>query len=589
MPTTPAKNLLYRAALPILAPHSRGQMTHHISGHPLTTLPNYERILAKHHVFGASLLLQDGANCALCDTSTAKPEHLAQENTRYRVASITKMATALVTLRCIDNGLFALDSEAASLLPDGEKAPALSGVTVRHLLCHTSGLRDLPILDDCLKEGRPYTELLRQPEIRACAPGQQLIYSNFGFGLLGCILEQQTGLCIEPLFQEMLFRPLHMRATLDASMLNEAEIMPITRVLPYRAGQELRVTALGRHPLQKPNPLCHYGHTAGAMYTDGRSVLQMLTLIHQRGTMDETRLIGESLMQEMTRRQSATPHLRAGAGHPQSPGDFAAPAAGASRICVWLRGRRVHRGRNGTRGRVPQRRRERGTNRAAGAGQPRCAAMGAETGDTIMDIITRITRQRGKMQIVISEQETIVVPLSLFRERPLTEGQPINLEEYDNWLMVRQYRHALDRAVACLAARAHSKHEIEQKLLRVGYRPCTVEMVLYKLEREHLLDDADFARQWVEARSGRKLGRSRIAQELRRKGIDADEAEEALSAIGEDAQLADAIALAEKAAARAKSDEDPRKTYQRIAAMLARRGFRWDITKEALAQVLQAD
>ena len=60
MPTTPAKNLLYRAALPILAPRSRGQMTHHISGHPLTTLPNYERILAKHHVFGASLLLRMG-------------------------------------------------------------------------------------------------------------------------------------------------------------------------------------------------------------------------------------------------------------------------------------------------------------------------------------------------------------------------------------------------------------------------------------------------------------------------------------------------------------------------------------------------
>lgn len=121
MPTTPAKNLLYRAALPILAPHSRGQMTHHVFGHPLTSLPNYERILAKHHVFGASLLLQDGANCALCSTSTANPEHLAQENTRYRVASITKMATALVTLRCVDDGLFSLDSEAASLLPDGEK------------------------------------------------------------------------------------------------------------------------------------------------------------------------------------------------------------------------------------------------------------------------------------------------------------------------------------------------------------------------------------------------------------------------------------------------------------------------------------
>ena len=314
MPTTPAKNLLYRAALQMLAPRSRGQMTHRTSGYPLTSLPKYERILAKHHVFGASLLLQDGVNCAFCDTSTANPAHLAQGNTLYRVASITKMATALVTLRCIDNGLFALDSEAASLLPEGLESPALSGVTVRHLLCHTSGLRDLPMLDACLKAGKPYTELLHQPEIRACAPGQQLIYSNFGFGLLGCILEQQTGLCIEPLFQQMLFAPLHMRATLDASTLNEADIMPITRVLPYHAGHELRVTALGRHPLGNPNPLCHYGHTAGAMYTDGRSVLQLLTLIHQRGTMNGVRLISENLMQEMTRRQSATPTRTYGLG-----------------------------------------------------------------------------------------------------------------------------------------------------------------------------------------------------------------------------------------------------------------------------------
>ncbi len=137
-------------------------------------------------------------------------------------------------------------------------------MTVRHLLCHTSGLRVLPMLDSCLKEGKPYTELLRQPEIRACAPGQQLIYSNFGFGLLGCILEQQTGLCIEPLFQEMLFRPLHMRATLDASTLNEVEIMPITRVLPYRAGQGASRDGAGAASAAKAEssvPLRAYGRS----------------------------------------------------------------------------------------------------------------------------------------------------------------------------------------------------------------------------------------------------------------------------------------------------------------------------------------
>ena len=203
-----------------------------------------------------------------------------------------------------------------------------------------------------------------------------------------------------------------------------------------------------------------------------------------------------------------------------------------------------------------------------------------------MDVITAIKKERGRYRVTINDSEDIIVPLSLLRERPLKEGQPINLEEYDNWLMVRQYRFALDRAVGYLAARARSKHEIEQKLLQAGYRPSTVEMVIYKLQRENLLDDADFARQWVESRQHHKLGRSRIAQELRRKGVSQDEAEEALSIIEDDDQLAGAIALAQKAAARIKPGEDMRKASSRIAAMLARRGYSWDIAKEAIRQAL---
>ena len=203
-----------------------------------------------------------------------------------------------------------------------------------------------------------------------------------------------------------------------------------------------------------------------------------------------------------------------------------------------------------------------------------------------MDVITAIKKERGKYRVTVNESEDVLVPLALMRERSLQEGQPIDLEEYDNWLMVRQYRFALDRAVGYLAARARSKHEIEQKLMQAGYRPCTVEMVIYKLQRENLLDDADFARQWVESRQNHKLGRSRIAQELRRKGISQDEAEEALSIIEDEDQLSGAIALAAKAAARIKPDEDLRKASNRIAGMLARRGYSWDIAKKAIQQVL---
>jgi len=203
-----------------------------------------------------------------------------------------------------------------------------------------------------------------------------------------------------------------------------------------------------------------------------------------------------------------------------------------------------------------------------------------------MDVITAINKERGRYRVTINESDDVMVPVSLMRERPLKEGQPLDLEEYDNWLMIRQYRFALDRAVGYLAARARSKREIEQKLLQAGYRPCTVEMVIYKLERENLLDDADFARQWVESRATHKLGRNRIAQELRRKGVSQEEAEEALSVIEDEDQLSGAIALAEKAASRIKPGEDMRKAASRIAGMLARRGYSWDVAKEAIRHAL---
>ena len=204
-----------------------------------------------------------------------------------------------------------------------------------------------------------------------------------------------------------------------------------------------------------------------------------------------------------------------------------------------------------------------------------------------MDIITSIKKERSKLRIVVNEDSEVLVPVSLFRERPLSVGDAIDMEEYDQWLLLRQYRHALDRAVAFLAGRARSRREMEERLLRSGYRPCTVEMVLFKLEKEGLLDDADFARQWVEARTARRLGRGRIAQELRRKGVSAQEAEEALEALSEEDQLEGAIHLVEKTLSRVSTGEDPRKTAARITAMLARRGYGYDVAREAISRVME--
>ena len=314
MPSTPLKNFLYRAALPFAAPNPHKQMKHIESGKALTHLPYYEHLLVKHHVLGASLLLSDGQHTAQVHTSTYSPRHIATEDTLFRVASITKMATALVTLMCVDEGLFTLDSAIRTLLPDTPHSHILKGMTVRHLLSHTSGLQDLPAMDKALRDGETYDAVLSTEGIVTGKPGEKMEYCNFGFGMLGCLLENVTGMCISELFRVKLFEPLGMRATLDASTLDERTIMPISRVLPYKKGNDVTITKLGRIPLTQPDPLHHFGHTAGAMYTDAPSLAKLLDLIGQGGVYGDKRFISTELMGEMTRVQASTPTRTYGLG-----------------------------------------------------------------------------------------------------------------------------------------------------------------------------------------------------------------------------------------------------------------------------------
>ena len=307
MPTSPMKNLLYRAALPFAAPSPRGHMHQEAHGQPLTHLKTYEQLLCRHHVLGASLLLDDGAQHAELFTSTGKPAHVAKPETLFRVASITKMATALAVLSCVADGLFALDTPVAQRLPDTPHASALDDVTVRHLLSHTSGLCDLPAMDTALQDGRTYDDVLSCDGIRCCRPGERLVYSNFGFGLLGCILENKTGEPVSKVLEQRVFTPLGMRATLDASSLDEANVMPISRVLPYRAGNDVTITRLGRKPLVEADPLRHFGHTAGAMYTNAASLSRLLRVIHGEGMLEGRQILPEALIREMTKQQSSTP------------------------------------------------------------------------------------------------------------------------------------------------------------------------------------------------------------------------------------------------------------------------------------------
>ena len=204
--------------------------------------------------------------------------------------------------------------------------------------------------------------------------------------------------------------------------------------------------------------------------------------------------------------------------------------------------------------------------------------------------VNNVEKLRGqKVKITFDDGSSYLILRSMYLDRPLEAGDEVDPKEYAQWVLIRQYRSALDKAVAMLAVRACSKGEIRQKLRRIGYSEETADMVICKLEKNHLLNDGEFADQWVQYRSGQKYGPRRISQELRSKGVSAEDAESALEDIPEETQLENASALARKALQRAKADEDPRKTRQKVTAALVRRGYSWDLARRAVDHVLQPE
>lgn len=90
------------------------------------------------------------------------------------------------------------------------------------------------------------------------------------------------------------------------------------------------------------------------------------------------------------------------------------------------------------------------------------------------------------------------------------------------------------RALALLARREHSRAEIRQKLFDQGGNAVDIEQVLDELVRRKLQSDTRFAEVFVRSRAERGYGPRVIAGDLRTRGLDADQVDEALSASGYD-------------------------------------------------------
>ena len=202
------------------------------------------------------------------------------------------------------------------------------------------------------------------------------------------------------------------------------------------------------------------------------------------------------------------------------------------------------------------------------------------------DIVTEIIEEKSRVGVKINDETVYWLSATAYRERPLRPNDPIELAEFEEWLLPRHYAEALNKAVAFLAVRPRSRREVEQKLQSKDYMERAIELVLFKLEKEKLLDDAAFAREWAQARNHRHLGKARIIQELRQKGISRAVAEKACADLPQEEQESQAAQLAGKLLRRYAAEPDEAKAVQKILAAMERRGFPYEEASDALQAAL---
>ena len=126
-----------------------------------------------------------------------------------------------------------------------------------------------------------------------------------------------------------------------------------------------------------------------------------------------------------------------------------------------------------------------------------------------------------------------------------------------------------------LTARARTRAELAGQLAKRGYPDEVSGRVLDRLAQVGLVNDEDFAEQWVRSRRvNAGKGKRALAAELRTKGVDDDVITAALAGIDAGAERARAEQLVRARLRREKlGDDDDAKVARRLVGMLARRGY----------------
>ena len=269
-----------------------------------------DELAALHGVPGAQLGIlrydQDGRDSVVALATGTLNRNLPAASAEvlpdslFQIGSISKVWTATVIMRLIEQGRLSIDTLVRDILPGVRLVndELTDGVTIHHLLTHTSGIdgdvfTDTGRGDDCLEK---YAGLF--PDIGQNHPlGATWSYCNSGFALLGRIIEQVTGQVWDQAMRELLYTPLGLTHTVT---LPEEAILYSAAVGHVDTGEETIVTPAWQLP-RSMGP-------AGLITARAEDVLAFARLHLSGGvSADGTRLLTEETVDEMQAFQAEVP------------------------------------------------------------------------------------------------------------------------------------------------------------------------------------------------------------------------------------------------------------------------------------------
>ena len=216
------------------------------------------------------------------------------DETFFKMASATKLITAMGVMQLVDAGKLSLDEDISAYLGYEVRNPNFKDVkiTIRQLLCHTSSIitckgytRGLTMTD--LK---PLQEILtgkaKKSAFSKYAPGTRYEYSNFGYGILGSIIEYASGQTLDDYMTEHIFTPLGIRGVYIRTLLPEDARIANSS---YTNGEFY----------ESKSPEYSFIYGAGGLKMSAQDLCVLLTVLAGDGTSNGVRILNEQTVLDM--------------------------------------------------------------------------------------------------------------------------------------------------------------------------------------------------------------------------------------------------------------------------------------------------